>query len=134
MSAPLLDTHAWVWWVDRDRRLGKARQEALDRLPAGNRPVLSAISLWEVACLVEVGRLGFSVSLDEWLAAAADPRTVRVVPINPAIAAATSRLPKSFHRDPADRLIVATALVERLQLVTDDGPIRKARLVRLWKP
>ena len=79
-GTPLLDTHAWIWWIDRDRRLGQSTIDALDRLPEDARPYLSDISLWEVATLVERGRLSFSIPFDDWLEAAAHPRTVRTSP------------------------------------------------------
>jgi PIN domain nuclease of toxin-antitoxin system len=59
VTAPLLDTHAWVWWVDRDKRLGRATADFLDRLAVDARPYLADISLWEVAMLVERRRLEF---------------------------------------------------------------------------
>lgn len=133
-AAPLLDTHAWIWWVDRDRRLGGAVIDALDALAADARPLLSDISLWEVAMLVERRRLSFSLPFEEWLEAAAHPRSVRVVPITPSIAAEVAALPASFHRDPADRVIVATARVLAAPLVTRDRRITESRLVRRWKP
>ena len=132
--APLLDTHAWVWWVDRDVRLGMRTIEALDRLPPDNRPSLCDISLWEVAMLVERGRLSFGVPLADWLAAAAHPNSVRLVGVSPAIAAEVAALPKRFHRDPADRLIVATCRVLGLPLVTRDRRITVSRLTRRWTP
>ena len=101
MATPLLDTHAWIWWVECDRRLPRRVRDTLDGLSIDERPHLSAISLWEVAMLVERGRVAFSVSLSEWLAAAAHARSVRLVPISPAIAAQTAVLPATFHRDPA---------------------------------
>ncbi len=131
-AAPLLDTHAWVWWVDHDERLGTPTIEALDRFPPDNRPSVCDISLWEVAMLVERGRLAFRVPLVEWLAAAAHPNSVRLVPVSPAIAAEVARLPKRFHRDPADRLIVATSRVLQLPLLTRDRRITSSRLVRRW--
>lgn len=130
----VLDTHAWVWWVDQDRRLGASAIHALDGLPADQRPFLSDISLWEVATLVERGRLKLDVPLGDWLDAAAHPRSVRLVPITPAIAAAVAALPRSFHRDTADRVIVATSLVLDVPLLTRDRRITRARLTRLWKP
>lgn len=134
IDAPLLDTHAWVWWIDRDRRLGRATIDALDALPPGARPLLCDISLWEVATLVERGRLSFTLPLDEWLDAAAHPRSVTVVPISAAIAAEIAVLPPSFHRDPADRVIVATCRVLGVRLVTRDRSITRSRLVSPWKP
>lgn len=132
MAVPLLDTHAWIWWIEGDRRLQRRVRDTLDRLPPDARPFLSAISLWEVAMLVERGRVVFSVSLAEWLGAAAHPRSVRVVPISPDIAAQTAVLPATFHRDPADRLIVASCRVLGLPLLTRDARILRSRLVTRW--
>ena len=134
MTAPLLDTHVWVWWVDRDRRLSASALEALDAFPPEDRPSVADISLWEVATLVERGRLEFSIPLADWLEAAAHPRSVRVLPVTPAIAAETAALPANFPRDPADRLIVATARVMNLPLLTKDRQIRQSRVTQRWSP
>jgi PIN domain nuclease of toxin-antitoxin system len=132
--SPLLDTHAWIWWVDQDRRLGAGTIAALDALPRSERPFISDISLWEVAMLVAGGRLTLDVTLGEWLEAAAHPRSVRIVPITPEIAAGVAALPASFHRDPADRIIVATARSRQLPVVTHDRRITGSRLVKRWRP
>jgi PIN domain nuclease of toxin-antitoxin system len=131
-EAPLLDTHAWIWWMQGDARLGRSTIDALDALPANARPCLADISLWEVATLVELGRVKLPESLEMWLEAAADPRTVRIVPITPMIAAEVARLPATFHRDPADRLIVATSRVMGYPLVTHDQQIMRTRLAKRW--
>ena len=133
-AAPLLDTHAWIWWIEQDARLGAKTIDALDRLPRDDRPFLCDISLWETATLVERGRLTLEVSLEEWLDAAAHPRSVRVLPISPRIAAAVAGLPDSFHRDPADRIIVAASRVHRLPVLTHDDRIRKSGLTTRWRP
>ena len=134
MPVPILDTHAWVWWVQADPRLDRRTIEALDALPADDRPAVCDISLWEVAMLVALGRLALGEPLESWLEAAADPRTVQVLPITPAIAAEVANLPETFHRDPADRLIVATCRALGHPLVTRDRAITHARLVRRWTP
>ena len=130
----LLDRHAWIWWINQDTRLGTAAIRMLDQLQGDQRPFISAISLWEVAMLVERGRLGLDVPLREWLDAAAHPRSVQIAPITPAIAAAVAGLPASFHRDPADRIIVATCREMVLPLLTHDTKIIRSRLVKRWKP
>ena len=134
MPAPILDTHAWIWWVQADPRLDRRTVAALDALPPDDRPLLCDISLWEVAMLVTLGRLTLGEPLESWLDAAADPRTVGVLPVTPAIAAEVARLPDTFHRDPADRLIVASCRVLARPLVTRDRAIARARLVRRWTP
>jgi PIN domain nuclease of toxin-antitoxin system len=120
--------------VDHDPRLGRRYLEALDGLTEENRPTVSDISLWEVATLVERGRLRFSIPFEEWLQYAAHPRTVVVHPITPAIAREIALLPSSFHRDPADRVIVATGRALRMPVLTQDRLILRSRLVARWKP
>lgn len=133
MTAPLLDTHAWIWWVFRDRRLGGTVIDALDGLPPGDRPFLSDASLLEVALLVGRGRLELSPPLEEWLEAAAHPRSVRSVAISPAIAARVAMLGDTF-RDPSDRVIVATSQALNVPLLTRDREIIRSRLVKRWTP
>lgn len=133
-AAPLLDTHAWIWWIDEDARLGKRFVAALDELPSDDRPYLCDISLWEAAMLLERDRIRFSIPFDQWLDAAAHPRSVRLLSITPAVAAEVAALPEDFHRDPADRVIVATCRALKLPLLTGDNRILRARLVKKWVP
>jgi PIN domain nuclease of toxin-antitoxin system len=129
---PLLDTHIWVWWVSGDSRLGPRLREALDAFGPDARPHLSDISLWEVAMLVERKRLGFAIPLEQWLREASRSDVVQNVPISTAIAAETAALPPSFHRDPADRIIVATSRVIGMSLLTKDRAILRSRLAQRW--
>jgi PIN domain nuclease of toxin-antitoxin system len=133
VSRPLLDTHAWVWWICGDARLAARERDELDNLPPSSRPVLAEISLWEVAMLVERDRLELDMDLERWLAVASAPATVELARLTPAVAAEVARLPEKFHRDPADRLIVATARVMKLRVLTRDKKISAARVVPLWQ-
>lgn len=134
ISPPVLDTHVWIWWMLGDPNLSRAERDALDALPPAVRPVLCDISLWEFATLVDMGRVEIDVTVEEWLRVAAAPSTVRIQPITSGIVAEMNRLPASFHRDPADRLIVATARFLKHPLATKDRKIRNSRLAPLWKP
>jgi PIN domain nuclease of toxin-antitoxin system len=134
MTTPVLDTHAWVEWMMGSSDVTATEHAALDALPADRRPYLSAISLWEVAMLVDLKRVSLDIPLADWLAVAAHPRTVRLIPISPAIAAGTALLPATFHRDPADRLIVATCRELDAPLLTRDRLIMRSRLVLRWRP
>jgi len=134
MTPPLLDTHAWIWWIDQDVRLGAKTIAVLDSLSRDQRPFLCDISLWEVAMLVERGRIELDLPLGEWLDAAAHPRSVQIVSITPRIAAEVASLPDSFHRDPADRLIVATSSAMGLRVLSHDRLINRSRLVPRWRP
>ena len=131
-TPPLLDTHVWIWWMIGDARLPARERNALDKLPSGQRPKLCDISLWEVALLVQLERLRLDQRLDEWLRIAASPATVDILPITPDVVAEMNRLPRSFHQDPADRLIAATARAAGLSLATHDARIRRSRLATLW--
>lgn len=132
--APLLDTHAWIWWIRRDIRLGQAAIDELDALPPDGRPYLSDISLWEVAMLTARRRLDLTTPLGEWLEIASHPRSVRVLAISAAIATETTGFARSVLRDPADRIIVATSRVQDVPLLTYDRTIRRSRLATLWTP
>lgn len=135
MIAPVLDTHAWVWWLHGETpRLGRRAIEALDALPAASRPYVCDISLWEVATLVDLGRLDLGEPLESWLETSTNPQTVQIVPISARVAAEVARLPARFRRDPADRLIVATARVLDRPVVTTDDAIRRSGLARIWSP
>jgi PIN domain nuclease of toxin-antitoxin system len=131
---PILDTHVWIWWMLGDRRLSPRERAMLDELPYDTRPVLCDISLWEVALLVQLGRLHLEDDLADWLQIAAAPATVEVRGITPAVVVAMNRLPATFHQDPADRLIAAMARATGLPVATHDQRIRRSRAVTLWSP
>ena len=125
----LLDTHVLIWWLNDPGRLSR-RQRAVVAAASRESPLLvSDISLWEVATLHGLGRIALTIPLREWLDKAAAPPLVRRHGISPAIAAGLSALPDSFHRDPADRILVATALVLGATLLTQDRKILDAALV-----
>lgn len=134
MKAPLLDTHIWVWWMLGDERLSAGEVEKLDKFPPGDRPLLSEISLWEVATLVDLGRIIIKEPLIRWLQTAASPATVALQRLTPEIMDKMNRLPANFHRDPADRIIVATARSLGRPLATRDGKITSTDLVEVWSP
>ncbi|HVF59849.1 MAG TPA: type II toxin-antitoxin system VapC family toxin [Thermoanaerobaculia bacterium] len=125
----LLDTHVLLWWLEPSRRLSPAQREVLGH--AGNPDPLwvSDISLWEIATLVGLRRIRLQLPLREWLERATAPPLVRRVGISPAIAAELAALPASLHRDPADRILVATARVLGATLLTQDRRIADAGLV-----
>jgi len=118
----VLDTHIWIWWVHGSDRL---TQTQLDVIEANEDGVIgvSAISLWEIAKLVENGRLELPVSLEKWFAQALNYPGVQIIELTPEIATESTRLPGEFHRDPADQIIVATARVMKCKLVTSDEKI-----------
>ena len=125
----LLDTHVLLWWLDAPDRLSPSQRAVVAAASSASPLLVSHISLWEVATLHSLGRIGLTVPLREWLDKATAAPLVRRQGISPAIAAALATLPDSFHRDPADRILVATAFVLGATLLTQDRRILDAGLV-----
>ncbi len=120
MSLVLLDTHAWVWLLNGDPKLNPKAVKAIERSLSEEAVLLSAISPWEVAMLVSKGRLTLDRDVGEWVDTAVSIPGIRLEPISPEIAVASTRLPGNIHSDPADRLIAATARHLGALLITDD--------------
>ena len=125
----LLDTHALVWWVDGSKKLAREQYRATERAASAGALFLSEISFWEIAMLVEAGKLTFREPLDEWLERAAAAPAVQRIGITPTIAREVASLSTSRNWDPADRIIVATARVLGARLVTSDSRIIDSKLV-----
>jgi PIN domain nuclease of toxin-antitoxin system len=117
----VLDTHAWVWWAATPARLSLAARRAID---AADEIGVSVISCWEVAMAVAKGRLAFDRDPLAWLREAIRQPRVEMVTISAEIAVLSTTL-AGFHGDPADRLIVASALDRAAPLVTMDRSIRR---------
>jgi PIN domain nuclease of toxin-antitoxin system len=118
----LLDTHIWVWWVHADPQLTSTQQQHLKDNEAKGLGI-SVLSCWEVAKLVERGRLVFPCSVSDWIDQALAYPGIRLLELTPRIAIESTQLPGTFHRDPADQIIVATARVHNLALLTADAKI-----------
>lgn len=126
----LLDTHALLWWLEGGGRLSGAQQEAIASARGGGNPLrVSDISLWEIATLLDLGRIRLQIPLRDWLDRATAPPLVQRLGITPAIAAEVASMPESFHRDPADRILVASARVLGASLITSDKRIIAAEVV-----
>jgi PIN domain nuclease of toxin-antitoxin system len=118
----LLDTHIWVWWVSRPDRLYPAHRELLDS-GVDRTFGVSIISCWEVAKLVERGRLKLDRSVGLWIDNALAEPGVSLLQLTRRIVVESTQLPQPFHRDPADQLLVATARILQCPLMTEDGKI-----------
>ena len=117
----LLDTHIWVWWVDDNQRLTQKHREWLNEYQSQGLGV-SIFSCWEVAKLVENNKLILSCSVSEWLEVALAYPGVQLINLTLPIVVESTQL-ISFHRDPADQIIVATARIYGCQLLTADRKI-----------
>jgi PIN domain nuclease of toxin-antitoxin system len=129
----LLDTHVWIWWLLGSERLSLPERRSLDQVAAAGGCHLSAMSLWEAQMLHSKGRLSLDRPFAAWLRQAAAPGVVAVLPLDVDVVLALEQLPQSFHGDPADRLIVATAHICGLPLATHDSAIQASGLVPIWQ-
>ena len=126
----LLDIHIWVWWVSRPDRLQSQHRELLELGPDRVFGV-SIISCWEVAKLVEYGRLKLDRTVGLWIAGALAAPGVSLLHLHPHIVVESTQLPQPFHRDPVDQLLVATARVFQCAIMTEDSKIAAYPHVRL---
>ncbi len=116
----LLDTHVLLWHEYGDQRLGARARRALKRVLQERRATVSSISFWEIGMRIQKGQLEFLLDLDAWRRELLDQGLIEIS-VDGAIAARAGLL-ADMHGDPADRLIVATAL-QGHQLVTADRRI-----------
>jgi PIN domain nuclease of toxin-antitoxin system len=129
----VLDTHAWVWFVDDPRRLSAPACKATEKALAAGSIVISSISCWEVAMLSASGRLRLTIDVRDWIAKCEALPFFNFVPVDNAIFVRSVFLPGSLHGDPADRIIIATALTRDIPIVTKDRKIRNYPGIRsVW--
>jgi PIN domain nuclease of toxin-antitoxin system len=128
----LLDTNAWLRVIARPDELSSTARDLINQrgiLPFG----LSAISIWEVTLKARKGKLELLPTTQRWLQSALNRSLVQVLPIDATIARMANELPGTFHEDPADRFIAATALYLNLAIITSDVNIRSYTAVRsVW--
>lgn len=119
----VLDTSAWLFWLHDPSRLSRRARAAVRRATESDGARVSAISAWEVALKCRLGKLALPLDLDAWFDRARRYPGITFEPLRPDDAIASTRLPGDFHRDPADRFIVALARRLGAPLVTTDEKI-----------
>jgi PIN domain nuclease of toxin-antitoxin system len=117
----LLDTHIWVWYLEGDRARFSPRIEPLvEAAVARGEVFVSAISVWEVAQLEALQRLELAQDVRTWVGRALSAPGTQLRGLTPSIAIESTRLPGAIHRDPADRMLIATSRLTGAALVTCD--------------
>ena len=125
----LLDTHAFLWWINDDVRLSEGAREIFS--DGDNELLFSVASGWEMAIKVGMGKLTVSGSLGPYISKHLAENAVEVLPINLSHAVGVTELP-DHHRDPFDRLLVSQALVEKLPILSTDPQISRYPIETLW--
>jgi len=116
----VLDTHAWIWFISKPEVLSKRAKKAVSAAVKDKSVLISSISAWEVALLVFKKRLTLSLDVSDWIAKSEGLPFIQFIEISNSIAVKSVNLPQPLHPDPADRIIIATALTAGVPLVTKD--------------
>ncbi|HEY2932825.1 MAG TPA: type II toxin-antitoxin system VapC family toxin [Acidobacteriota bacterium] len=119
----VLDTHVWVWWVSDPRELSARSRRLIEESRGKNAVYISSISVWEVALLVARNRLKLRISTADWIARSEALPFLNFVPVDNQIAFRSASLPEPLHSDPADRIIIATAVSHDATLISKDEKI-----------
>jgi PIN domain nuclease of toxin-antitoxin system len=127
----VLDTHALLWWMSAPDKIPRKAKRLLESAIADRKPVaVSSISIWEIAMLVERGRLELTIPAAVWIAHLEEIPWLSFEPVDNRVAVRSVQLVGFPHRDPADRIIVATALGLNATLITADDRLRGYSPVR----
>jgi len=116
----VLDTHTWIWFISKPEVLSKRAKKAVSEAVKEKNVLISSISAWEVALLVIQKRLTLSLDVTDWIAKSEGLPFIHFIEISNSIAVKSVNLPQPLHPDPADRIIIATALSAGVPLVTKD--------------
>jgi PIN domain nuclease of toxin-antitoxin system len=114
----LLDTHAWIWAQESPENFGRRARALLEDI--SNSVSVSAIAALEIARLIFLRRIQLAESASAWIADSVRSLGAQSLDVTPHIAAEAYELPANFHKDPVDRVLVATARVHNLTLITAD--------------
>ena len=128
----LLDTHVLIWMVELPENLPTKISAILKKSTAADITV-SAITPWEIAKKVSIGKLRLGCPVSDWLSKATNPKGISLMPLGVDVSVEANQLPGNFHKDPADQIITATARIHGLTLITVDEKLLKYPHVHtLW--
>jgi PIN domain nuclease of toxin-antitoxin system len=128
-----VDTHVIVWDALKPELLSTRAKAAIARANEEDGIIFCEISLWEIAMLVQKGRISIAVSYLEFIKLLFASNQYRLQGITPEIAELSTQLPENINKDPADRIIAATSLIRKIPLVTADSNLLQAdMLTTIW--
>jgi len=129
----VLDTHAWIWFTSSPEALSKKAKKVVEAAVKEKNILVSSISVWEAAILVKKGRLRLTMDVTDWIAISENLPFIQFIPVTNSIAVKSVNLPLPLHDDPADRIIIATALSTGASIVTKDKKISDYSQVKtIW--
>ncbi len=117
----ILDTHIWHWWFNQIP--GKLPNSIIEMIETTDDVAVSAISYFEMAWLVRHGRIDLSIPFSDWILLNSAQQCVRVIPVDQQIATAAVDLPE-HHKDPMDRIIIATTLIHNAKILSFDSAFK----------
>ncbi len=117
----LLDTHIFIWWIDNSSRLSQRHRQIIQERQDDGLGI-SIYSCWEIAKLVEYGKLDLKFSIKDWLEIALSHPNLQSIDLTIPIIVKSTQL-SGFHKDPADQIIVATSMILGIPLLTADEKI-----------
>ena len=116
----VLDTHVWVWFISNPELLSKAAKKAINVSMEQKAIFISSISAWELALLAAKKRLKLTIDVTDWITKSERLPFLQFIPVDNSVAVKSVNLPQPLHKDPADRLIIATAITIAAPVVTKD--------------
>lgn len=129
----VLDTHVLVWLVSNPEKLSRNAAKHINEEIKKQEILVSSISIWEIYMLIKKGRIKLSIHPQSWLEKVESISFIQFVPVDNRIASQSVNLPEPFHDDPADRIIIATALNHGATLITKDRRILSySHVSSLW--
>jgi PIN domain nuclease of toxin-antitoxin system len=129
----LLDTHTWLWLLHDSNQLSAPAQNIITEAENNNNILISSISVWEIATKQSLNKLQLPLPIHEWFELAQQQPGTVIEPLSPLDAIHSANLPGEFHKDPADRILVAIARRYDIPLITCDEKILNYPYVKtIW--
>jgi PIN domain nuclease of toxin-antitoxin system len=129
----IIDTHVWLWLLHDPSQLSNAARAQIEIEEAQNGILVSAISVWEIAVKSSISKLALPLPIEDWYALAKSHSGIVIEALNPEDAISSTQLPGDFHKDPADRIIVAMARRYDVPLITcDNNILRYPHVKTIW--
>ena len=129
----LLDTHTWLWWLHDPTQISLPAQNVIEEAEKKNEILISSISVWEIAVKHSLNKLELPFPINEWFELAQQQPGMTIEPLSPLDAIHSANLPGEFHKDPADRILVAIARRYDIPIISRDNKIQNYSHVKtIW--